>query len=112
MAGFAKLESHIGYVCFRSVNLTEGARMISPDQVQWMVKAGLPDAQVQIQDLTGGGDHYQVTVISSQFEGRSLVQQHQLVYSAVRQAMSSEAIHALSLKTYTPETWATASQTP
>ncbi|MCG8366079.1 MAG: BolA family transcriptional regulator [Pseudanabaenales cyanobacterium] len=86
--------------------------MISPDQVQWMVKAGLPDAQVQIQDLTGGGDHYQVTVISSQFEGRSLVQQHQLVYSAVRQAMSSEAIHALSLKTYTPETWATASQTP
>ena len=86
--------------------------MISPDQVQSMVKAGLPDAQVQIQDLTGGGDHYQVTVISSQFEGRSLVQQHQLVYSAVSQAMSSEAIHALSLNTFTPETWATASQTP
>lgn len=87
--------------------------MISPDQVKSMVKAGLPDAQVQIQDLTGGGDHYQVTVISSQFEGCSLVQQHQLVYSAVSQAMSSEAIHALSLKTFTPETWAaTASQTP
>ena len=86
--------------------------MISPDQVQSMVKAGLPDAQVQIQDLTGGGDHYQVTVISSQFEGRSLVQQHQLVYSTVSKAMSSEAIHALSLKTYTPETWATASQSP
>ncbi|MBD2257140.1 BolA family transcriptional regulator [Pseudanabaena sp. FACHB-2040] len=80
--------------------------MISPDQVEAMIKAGLPDAQVQVEDLTGGGDHYQVTVVSSQFEGRSLVQQHQLVYGAVRQAMSSEAIHALALKTFTPDAWA------
>jgi acid stress-induced BolA-like protein IbaG/YrbA len=79
--------------------------MISPDQVEAMIKAGLPDAQVQVEDLTGGGDHYQVTVVSSQFEGRSLVQQHQLVYGAVREAMSSEAIHALALKTYTPQAW-------
>ncbi|PSN17426.1 BolA family transcriptional regulator [filamentous cyanobacterium CCP5] len=79
--------------------------MISPDQVATMIKAGLPDAQIQVEDLTGGGDHYQVTVVSSEFEGRSLVQQHQLVYGAVREAMSSEAIHALALKTYTPETW-------
>ncbi|HEY9762503.1 MAG TPA: BolA family transcriptional regulator [Trichocoleus sp.] len=80
--------------------------MISPVQVEAMIKAGLPDAQVQVEDLTGGGDHYQVTVVSSQFEGRSLVQQHQLVYGAVREAMSSEAIHALALKTYTPNAWA------
>ena len=80
--------------------------MVSPDQVEAMIKTGLPDAQVEVQDLTGGGDHYQVTVVSSAFEGRSLVQQHQLVYGAVGQAMSSEAIHALALKTYTPETWA------
>ena len=85
--------------------------MVSPDQVESMIKAGLPDAEVRIQDLTGGGDHYQVTVISSQFEGKNLIQQHQLVYGAVKQAMSSEAIHALSLKTYTPETWQNASQT-
>lgn len=82
--------------------------MISPNQVEAMIKAGLPDAQVQVQDLTGGGDHYQVTVVSAEFAGRTLIQQHQLVYGAVRQAMSSEAIHALSLKTYTPESWATA----
>lgn len=75
-----------------------------------MIKAGIPDAEVQIQDLTGGGDHYQVVVVSSLFTGKNLVQQHQLVYSAVRQAMSTEAIHALSLKTYTPETWASANQ--
>ena len=84
--------------------------MISRDQVEIMIKAALPDAQVQIQDLTGGGDHYQATIISSQFEGKGLVQQHQLVYSALREAMSSEAIHALSLKTFTPQTWAASGQ--
>jgi stress-induced morphogen len=83
--------------------------MVSPAQVETMIKAGLPDATVQVMDLTGGGDHYQVTVVSSEFEGKSLIQQHQLVYRAVQQAMSTEAIHALSLKTYTPETWQSAS---
>ncbi|NJL85610.1 MAG: BolA family transcriptional regulator [Leptolyngbyaceae cyanobacterium SM1_1_3] len=82
--------------------------MISPDQVESMIQTGLPDADVEVQDLTGGGDHYQVTVVSSAFEGCSLIQQHQLVYKALQQAMSSEAIHALSLKTYTPETWTAA----
>lgn len=82
--------------------------MVSPDQVSEMIKASLPDAEVAVEDLTGGGDHYQVTVVSSQFEGLALVKQHQLVYGAVRDAMSSEAIHALALKTYTPEDWATA----
>ncbi|MBF2002436.1 MAG: BolA family transcriptional regulator [Synechococcales cyanobacterium C42_A2020_086] len=80
--------------------------MVSPDQVEAMIKAGLPDAQVQVQDLTGGGDHYQVVVVSSQFEGKGLVQRHQLVYRTLQQAMSSEAIHALSMKTYTPQDWA------
>ena len=84
--------------------------MISRDQVETMIKAALPDAQVQIQDLTGGGDHYQATIISSQFEGKGLVQQHQLVYSALREAMSTEAIHALSLKTFTPQTWVASGQ--
>jgi acid stress-induced BolA-like protein IbaG/YrbA len=82
--------------------------MISPQQVEAMIKAELPDAQVQVQDLTGGGDHYQVTVVSSQFVGKRLVQQHQLVYGALRQPMSTEEIHALAVKTYTPEAWQTA----
>ncbi|PIG92475.1 BolA family transcriptional regulator [Gloeocapsopsis sp. IPPAS B-1203] len=79
--------------------------MISPQQVEEMIRSQIPDAEVQVQDLTGGGDHYQVTVVSSQFENKGLVQQHQLVYGALRQAMSSEAIHALALKTYTPQAW-------
>lgn len=81
--------------------------MVDSNQVEVMIKAGLPDAQIQIQDLTGGGDHYQVTVVSSLFQGKGLVQQHQMVYAALQQALSTEAIHALSLKTFTPEAWTT-----
>lgn len=84
--------------------------MVSPEQVKSMIKVGIPDAEVQVQDLTGGGDHYQVVVVSPAFEGKGRVQQHQLVYKSVQQAMSTEAIHALSLKTYTPESWASLSQ--
>lgn len=83
--------------------------MISPQQIEEMIEAQIPDAQVKVQDLTGGGDHYQVTVISSQFDGKGLVQQHQMIYGALQQAMISEAIHALALKTYTPQSWQVAS---
>lgn len=82
--------------------------MITQDQVTSMIKAGLPDAEVIVEDLTGGGDHYQATVVSAEFEGRSLVQQHQLVYGTVKSAMASNDIHALALKTYTPDAWTAA----
>jgi acid stress-induced BolA-like protein IbaG/YrbA len=85
--------------------------MVSPEQVAEMIKTGLPDAEVQVQDLTGTRDHYQVVVVSSQFEGKRLIQQHQLVYGTLQQAMSSEAIHALTMKTYTPQEWANLGQT-
>ena len=80
------------------------------EQVEAMIKAELPDAQVQVQDLTGGGDHLQAIVVSSQFEGKTLVKQHQMVYRAVQESMDSEAIHALALKTYTPQEWEAAGQ--
>lgn len=85
--------------------------MISSDELKAMILVGLPDAEIQIQDLTGGGDHYQAIVVSSLFAGKSLIQQHQLVYRAVQQAMSTDQIHALALKTYTPETWAATQST-
>lgn len=79
--------------------------MISPDEITTLIQAELPNAQIQVQDLTGGGDHYQVVVVSDRFAGKSLIQQHQLVYGAVRKAMATDQIHALALKTYTPQTW-------
>ncbi|MDB9495016.1 BolA/IbaG family iron-sulfur metabolism protein [Spirulina major CS-329] len=81
--------------------------MVSLDQVKSMIQATLPDAEVTVEDLTGGGDHLQATVISTAFEGQSRVKQHQMVYGALQEALASEAIHALALKTYTPATWAT-----
>ncbi|MGF1459022.1 MAG: BolA family protein [Leptolyngbyaceae cyanobacterium] len=84
--------------------------MVTADQVISMIQSEMPDAEIKVNDLTGGGDHFEVTVVSKAFAGRSLVQQHQLVYKAVQTAMSSEAIHALALKTYTPESWSTVSQ--
>ena len=77
--------------------------MISPEQLSTLIKGELPDAQVQVEDLTGGGDHYQATVISSAFAGKSLVQQHQMVYRAVNSVMADNSLHALALKTSTPE---------
>lgn len=79
--------------------------MVTAEQITTMIQVEMPDAKVQVNDLTGGGDHFEVVVVSTQFEGRSLVQQHQLVYQSVQQAMSTNDIHALALKTYTPEDW-------
>ena len=76
--------------------------MVHPDQVKAAIAQAMPDASVEVEDLTGGGDHLQVTVISSAFSGLTRVRQHQLVYGALRQELASEAIHALALQTSTP----------
>ena len=76
--------------------------MVHPDQVKAAITLAMPDASVEVEDLTGGGDHLQVTVVSSAFNGLTRVKQHQLVYGALRQELASEAIHGLALQTSTP----------
>ncbi|MCP9903327.1 BolA family transcriptional regulator [Cyanobium sp. BA5m-21] len=76
--------------------------MVHPDQVKAAITLAMPDALVEVEDLTGGGDHLQVTVVSTAFDGLTKVRQHQLVYGALRQELASEAIHALALQTSTP----------
>jgi stress-induced morphogen len=76
--------------------------MVQPDAVQDAIRRAMPDAAVEVEDLTGGGDHLQVRVVSSAFAGLSRVKQHQLVYGALRQELASEAIHALAVQTATP----------
>ncbi|MBD2328958.1 BolA/IbaG family iron-sulfur metabolism protein [Alkalinema sp. FACHB-956] len=78
--------------------------MVNPDQVEAMITAEIPDAKVQV--FTNDGSHFEVTVVSDAFAGKRRVQQHQMVYAAVKQAMATEAIHALALNTFTPEEWA------
>jgi stress-induced morphogen len=76
--------------------------MVHPDQVKAAICRALPDAAVEVEDLTGGGDHLQVTVVSGAFAGLNRVKQHQMVYGALRSELASEAIHALALQTSVP----------
>jgi len=71
------------------------------NEIEALIKAALPDAQVTIEDLAGDGDHYAATVISAAFAGKSRVQQHQMVYAALRGRMGGE-LHALALQTSAP----------
>src|ERR1041385_6221513 len=71
-------------------------------EIERLIRAGIPDAQVTIRDLAGDGDHYAATVIAASFKGKSRVQQHQLVYQALKGEMGGK-LHALALQTGTPE---------
>jgi stress-induced morphogen len=80
---------------------------LSPDDVRVRILAALPGAHVEITDLTGTSDHYEALVVAPQFAGRSRIEQHKLVYGALGGAVGNE-IHALALKTHTPEAWSAA----
>jgi len=75
---------------------------MAASEIEALIKAALPDAQVTGEDLAGDGDHYAATVVSSQFRGLSRVRQHQIVYAALRGRMGGE-LHALALQTSAPE---------
>ena len=70
--------------------------------IEQMIRDALPDAKVLIEDLRGDGDHYSAMVVSAAFEGKSRVQQHQIVYAALGGRMGGE-LHALALQTATPD---------
>ena len=75
---------------------------MSATEIEQMIKEAIPDAQVQISDLRGDGDHYAALVMTPAFKGKSRVQQHQMVYDALRGRMGNE-LHALALQTAVPE---------
>jgi acid stress-induced BolA-like protein IbaG/YrbA len=70
-------------------------------EVKRLIEAGLPGAVVEVADTTGGGDHFEALVVSDSFEGKSLVERHQVVYNALGEAMR-QRVHALALRTLTP----------
>ncbi len=70
-------------------------------EIETLIREALPDATVTITDLAGDGDHYAAHVVSSAFAGKSRVQQHQMVYKALRGRMGGE-LHALALQTSAP----------
>lgn len=70
--------------------------------IERMIKEAIPDAEVTIRDLAGDGDHYAAEVVAESFRGKSRVQQHQIVYEALKGNMGG-ALHALALQTSVPE---------
>ena len=82
--------------------------MISPEQVQTMIQNKMTNAEVKV---IGDGQHFEAIIISPDFAGKTRVKQHQLVYGALQAELASETIHALSLKTFTPEAWQATNQT-
>jgi stress-induced morphogen len=75
---------------------------MNPAEIEKMIKEGVPEAEVRIEDLAGDGDHYAAYVISPAFKGKTRVQQHQMVYQALQGRMGGE-LHALALQTSAPE---------
>ena len=75
---------------------------IDASEIEKLIKEGLPDARVSIEDLRGDGDHYAAQVVSAAFKGKSRVQQHQMVYQALKGRVGNE-LHALALQTSAPE---------
>ena len=71
-------------------------------EIEGLIKAAFPGASVEITDLAGDGDHYAATVIAEEFRGKNRVQQHQMVYAALKGNMGG-ALHALALTTKTPD---------
>ena len=74
---------------------------MNPAEIEALIKEAMPDASVTIEDLRGDGDHYAAYVVSSAFAGKTRVQQHQMVYQALKGRMGNE-LHALALQTSIP----------
>lgn len=74
---------------------------LDPDDLKRIIEQGIDGATASVTDLTGTRDHYRVEVVSPAFAGKSLVQQHQMVYRAVGDHMT-QAVHALQIRTNTP----------
>jgi len=75
--------------------------MPSAEDLRSRIEAALPGASAQVEDLTGGGDHFRAEVVSDRFDGLSRIEQHRLVYDVFGDEVGG-AIHALSIKTSTP----------
>ena len=68
------------------------------NEIESLIKEAMPDAIVGIQDLAGDGNHYSATITSSQFSGKSKIEQHKMVYNSLKGRMGNE-LHALAIKT-------------
>jgi len=76
---------------------------MTPEEVKSLIEAGMPGSTVTV---TGDGSKFEATVVSAEFEGKTMVQEQKMVYATVNQEITSGALHALTIKAYTPAEWA------
>ncbi len=79
--------------------------MLDAEAIRQRILGTLPNSEVEVRDTTGTGDHFEARVVSPAFAGKSMVEQHQLVYAPLQDWLKSGELHALALKTYSPEQW-------
>lgn len=79
-------------------------RLLEPEEVKSMLEAAIPGAEVAVKDLTGTRDHYKVLIVSGAFEGKILLERHQMVNEALKEPLKGP-IHALTIEAYTPAQW-------
>ena len=75
---------------------------MNPEELKKLIEAAFANGHVEV---TGDGRHFSATVVSDAFTGKNMIAQHRMVYAALGDRFDTEAVHALSLKTYTPEQW-------
>ncbi len=75
--------------------------MFDAGKIQALVELGIPEAQVEVRDMTGTQDHFELKVVSTAFEGKNLVARHRMIYAAIGPAVGGE-IHALTIQAHTP----------
>jgi len=76
---------------------------MTPTQLQMRLEELAPGTRAQVTDLTGTQDHYQATIVSPAFSGKMMIDQHRMIFALVQNEVDSGEVHALTLKTFTPE---------
>lgn len=76
---------------------------MTPEELKSRIEKLGPGTQVKVRDLTGTMDHYEALIVSPSFEGKMMIEQHRMVFALLEAEMKTEEVHALTLKTYTPE---------
>ena len=79
---------------------------MTPDQLQQRLESLSPGTEVQVMDLTGTQDHYQIVIVSPAFAGKMMIEQHRMVMGLVKAEVDSGEVHALTMRTFTPEEYA------
>jgi acid stress-induced BolA-like protein IbaG/YrbA len=79
--------------------------MLNEETIRARILEALPGSEVVVRDTTGTGDHFEAQVVSPAFTGKTMVQQHKLVYAPLQPWLATGELHALALKTYSPEQW-------